>query len=327
MALREESLAYKEVNQIAKKQKEGGTWGGNMLGLAADKSLGIRGMGTVAHYRRLLELGVPHDYPPIARANRTFFRVLSRDPDPNLQFEYAKLSKNDPVFAIWSRSLIQEGAVAALLHAGHDDDPRVRGAAHRMATSVSQFLRSEAADEPFETQRSKRVLAENAHPPTVFTMATVAFMPSMQRERAGFTERLVQFLTQPPPVEHYTLNIGKANVKPQFQLLGDPLTLEPSGKPADIPFALHWIELLARMGMLEASATALQALGHLLADCNDQGVWDPKNLRALPKSTSGLADFAFPLEGETKTVDSRKIDVTFRLALIAKLAGWELELT
>ena len=28
LALREESLAHKEVNQIAKKQKEGGTWGG-----------------------------------------------------------------------------------------------------------------------------------------------------------------------------------------------------------------------------------------------------------------------------------------------------------
>jgi hypothetical protein len=121
--------------------------------------------------------------------------------------------------------------------------------------------------------------------------------------------------------------IGESTLKPSVQLLGDPLVLEDNGKPVDIPLALHWIELLTRMGMLEASPSAVRALSHLLADCNDQGVWDPRNLRGFPKSPSGLADFAFPLEPDAKQMESRKSDVTFRLALIAKLAGWELEFT
>ena len=66
-------------------------------------------------------------------------------------------------------------------------------------------------------------------------------------------------------------------------------------------------------------------LSRLLRDCDENGVWSPKNLRAFPKSPSKLADFAFPLESDLRTVESRKTDTTFRLALVAKLAGWKLE--
>jgi hypothetical protein len=31
----------------------------------------------------------------------------------------------------------------------------------------------------------------------------------------------------------------------------------------------------------------------------------------------------FPLEGDGKTAESRQTDVCFRMALIARLAGWE----
>jgi hypothetical protein len=70
----------------------------------------------------------------------------------------------------------------------------------------------------------------------------------------------------------------------------------------------------------------MRILGRLLRDCDNRGVWSPKNLRTFPKSPSKLADFAFPLEIDGKSQEARKADVTFRLALIAKLAGWELEL-
>jgi hypothetical protein len=65
----------------------------------------------------------------------------------------------------------------------------------------------------------------------------------------------------------------------------------------------------------------------LLSEVDSIGVWSPKNLRALPKSPSRLADFTFPLEPDGKTLERRQADVTFRLALIAKLAGWSLEYT
>ena len=77
--------------------------------------------------------------------------------------------------------------------------------------------------------------------------------------------------------------------------------------------------------MTYASPTARRALGRLLKDCDKNGVWAAKNLRAFPKSASGLVDFAFPLEVDEKSVDARRADVTFRLAHLAKLAGLELE--
>jgi len=95
----------------------------------------------------------------------------------------------------------------------------------------------------------------------------------------------------------------------------------------DLPLALHWIELLVRMGQLHSSTTAPRILSRLLSECDAQGVWNPPNLRTLPKSPSRLAEFSFPLEADAKTAEHRKADVTFRLALIAKLAGWTLDYT
>jgi len=45
----------------------------------------------------------------------------------------------------------------------------------------------------------------------------------------------------------------------------------------------------------------------------------------VPKGTNKMSYHMFPLDGETKAAESRLVDVTFRLALIAKLLGWELE--
>jgi len=153
------------------------------------------------------------------------------------------------------------------------------------------------------------------------------YLNDLQRERAGFVDRLGAYLVQAAPKRTYVIQVGRKVVKPTFQLLGDPLKADSSGNPKDLPFALYWIEILARLGILGGSTTAQRILCRLIRDCDELGVWNPKNLRALPKSSSRLADFAFPLEADGKTAERRKADVTFRLALIAKLAGWELEYT
>jgi hypothetical protein len=159
----------------------------------------------------------------------------------------------------------------------------------------------------------------------VFSVAVIAYMPNLQRERAGFVERLGTFLGQPETKRTYVIQIGRKVLKPTFHVLGDPLKADSSGNAKDLPFALHWIELLVRLGMLESSPTAQRILARLLRDCDASGVWSPKNLRAVPKSPSKLADFAFPLELDSRSAERRRTDVTFRIALIARLAGWKLE--
>lgn len=323
--LQEEVLQYKRVRQTIKKQRSNGTWAGNMLGLAPAKSQGIADVGTVAQYRHLVELAVPGADRGFRLAERLFFRLLSRDEDPKLLFEYEKASKTNPALAGWAREFLREGATAALAHSGHIMDPRVRGSAHRIASNVSQFLRSELSEKPFVKVGARSVLHPEAYPPTLFSVATIAYMPNLRRERAGFVERLGHYLAQPAPKRAWVILVGKKVIKPCYHFVGDPLKADAAGNAKDIPFALHWIELLARIGALEFSPTAVRILSRLLKECDEHGVWSPRNLRSTPKSATKLADFAFPLECEDKSPEHRRVDVTFRLALIAKLAGIELE--
>ena len=94
--------------------------------------------------------------------------------------------------------------------------------------------------------------------------------------------------------------------------------------PKDLPLALHYIELLARMGALEWAPVATKVLGRLLQDCDEMGVWRPKNLRSQPKTGNKITYHYYPLHLDAKTTEGREVDVTFRLALIAKALNWSL---
>jgi len=323
--LQTDAVQSKQTQQVLRKQRKSGLWGENVLGLAANKTLGYKDIGTIAQYRRLTELGVPHEDRVFRLADRFLFRLLSRDDSPDLLAEYKSAAKGNPELVIWARDQFREGAAAALAQAGMIEDPRVRGAAHRIASRVSHFLRSEVAERPLLRRASRNVLDPEAYPPTTLSVALIACMPSLQRERAGFVERLTAYLALPAPKKQYVIAIGRKVIQPTYQLLGNPLEADRSGMPKDLPLALHWIEVLVRLGSLHTNETAVKILLRLLADRDRNGVWSPKSLRSLPKSKSRLADFMFPLEQDGKTLERRQADVTFRLALIAKAAGWRLE--
>lgn len=312
---------------VTRKQKETGVWGANLLGLAPSARDGIKEVGTIPQYRRLLQLAWPPGTRPFKLADRVLFRLLSRDEDPALLFEFQKLVKSEPAADDWARGIIREAASAALAEAGHVEDPRLRGSGHRIASAVSAFLRSPLAEKPFIKQGAVVLLHPEANPPSWYSVAMLAAMPNLRRERAGFTERLGHYLAQPAPKKAFVIRVGKKTVKPQHLLLGDPIEADSKGNAKDIPLALHYIELLARMGALHWAPVATKVLHRLVADCDETGVWRPKNLRTTPRATNRITWHYFPLEAEGKTLESREADVTFRLALIAKLLGWELAYT
>jgi len=325
-AARQAAAAAKPVVAVVKKQKDNGVWGGNLLGLAASKTTGIKDVGTIPQYRRLLQLGVPLTARPFKLADRLLFRLLSRDDDPALLFEFRKMAAGDTHAESWARWVIREASCAALAEAGHIDDPRLRGSAHKVASAVSQFLRSPLSEKPFVKVGGKTILHPEAYPPSWYSVAMVASMPSLQRERAGFTERLGHYLAQPAPKKAYSLHVGKKTVKPQHLLLGDPIEADGKGIAKDVPLALHYIELLAGIGALHTAPVATKVLSRLLKDCDENGVWHPKGLRSLPKAANKISYHTFSLATETKTAESRQVDVTFRLALIAKRLGWQMEM-
>jgi hypothetical protein len=310
---------------VVKKQKDTGVWGGNLLGLAASTAQGIKDVGTIPQYRRLLQLEWPRASRPCKLGDRVLFRLLSRDEDPALLFEFQKLVKSDEDAEAWARGIMREAASAALAEAGYAEDPRLRGAGHKIANGISQFLRSPLAEKPFIKSGKHVVLHPEAHPPSWYSVAMLSFMPNLQRERAGFTERLGHYLAQPAPKKNFVIQVGKRTVKPQHLLLGDPIDADGKGLPSDVPLALHYIELMARMGALPWAPVASKVLGRLLQDCDANGVWRPKNLRSQPKAVNKITYHYYPLLADAKTTDGREVDVTFRLSLIAKLLGWSID--
>ena len=312
---------------VIKKQKDTGIWGQNLLGLAPSAKDGIKEVGTIPQYRRLDQLGLPDGSRPFKLADRVLFRLLSRDEDPALLYEYQKLVKAEPTAGPWARETLREAATCALAETGHAEDPRVRGAAHRIASAVSSFLRSPLAEKPFVRAGSSNALNPEAYPPSWYSVAMVASMPSLQRERAGFAERLGHYLAQPAPKKPFVVKMGRRTLKPAHLLLGDPIAADARGNAKDIPLALHYIELLARMGSLQWAPVASKVLARLVSQCDEQGVWRPAGLRSLPKGSHKITYHMFPLEHESKTFETRSADVTFRLALIARLLNWELQYT
>jgi len=323
-ALRAEVESLAAVRQIVKKQKDTGVWGGNLLGVAPNKTTGIKDVGTIPQFRRLLELGVGKDHRAIRVGTRLLFRLVSRDEDPKLLFEFEKFGYAEAGTEPWIRVILRETAAAALAAAGFGDDPRVRGAAHKILNEVSAFLRGENAASPFVRAGRSWVLDPTAYPPTIFSVSLLSRLPAVQRERAGLVERLGSYLSSAAPKKAFTVTAGKKSIKPTFLLLGDPLHVSASGQPDDLPFALYWMEVLARLGALQQAPSAAKVWARLLKETEENGFWHPKNVRGVPKGASPWAYHYFPLEADAKTQESRLADVTFRMALIARLAGWEL---
>lgn len=315
----------KLAQAVVRKQKDNGVWGDNLLGLAPLAKEGIKDTGTVPSYRRLLQLGYPRTGRPFKLADRILFRLLSRDDDPFLQFEFSKFYRDSTAAGEWAREHMREAAAAALAEAGYIEDPRLRGAAHKIASAVSAFLRSPLAEKPFVRSGAKTILNPEAHPPTWYSVAMIAAMPNLQRERAGFTERLGQYLGLAAPKKAFVWQIGKKVLRPDVLLLGDPLVADAKGNPRDIPLALHFIELLARINALHTNPVATKVLARLISECDEEGVWRPKALKAAPRAVNKITYHYYPLHLESKSADSRLVDVTFRLALIAKVLGWSLE--
>ena len=327
-ALRELVLSP-EVSAVTTRQADDGLWGNNFLAFQPSERDEITEVGTVAQYRRLVQLGVPNTTRPFRLADRILFRTLSRDDDLNLLGEFADLAEADPRGTEAFRNLIREGACAGLAEAGHDADPRLRGSALKILSAVSAFLRSPLAEDPFIKKGGGFQLHPEATPPTWWSLAMVAAMPSLQRERAGFLDRLGQYLAQPAPDRSYMAAIGGHTMKPFHVLLGDPIELDPKAKgmPKDVPLALHYVELLAGIGPAQLAAAPNASLGfsRLLEDVDAHGIWHPKNLRSQPKPATPLTYHCWPLAPDDGELASRQADITFRLACIAKRLGWHLE--
>ena len=93
---------------------------------------------------------------------------------------------------------------------------------------------------------------------------------------------------------------------------------------ADVPYALAWLELMARLGFLKKNENWCRLYDRFLDDRDADGVWHPHKGMAAPRSTNPFLWATYPLE-DHMTGDDRWTDLTFRLGLIGRLLGRTIE--
>lgn len=312
---------YPPAITLALSQRPEGTWNNAMLAVPAPRSADFEGVGTIVAYRRLLEYGWDRDAPPLFHARRMLFRLLAEDSDPNLLFELAEKGKMDDESVRRSRVLLRDAAAAALAQAGYEGDPRLRGAALRLLHRVTSFVRSPLASDPWTGAPGKRTLPPGAAPPSYFFLLMLAYMPLFRLEHAGEMDDLLKYLTNQSS-EAAQGNHGGAGSH-RYLVTGDPLSSEEVAQ-GDIPFAVSWLELAARLGFLKRHASWSAVFSSLLAQCDESCVWRGRRGQIASRQSHAFVWPSFPLDANV-SADDQAGDVTFRLALIARHSGRPLE--
>ena len=314
------SLSFPPALRLALEQRVDGTWCNSMLAVHGDRTGPV---GTIPAFRRLLEYGWDRESPPLIRARRVLFRLLAEDNDADQLYELRDQAGDDPDLIHHARVVLREAAAAALAHAGYEADPRLRGAARRILARVDAFLSSSLAERPWVRVGNRQVLAAEASPPSLHVLTMVAHMPLFRSENASQVNRLFAWVSKPEPRQEAYQLVGKHIVAQPHLVLGDPLSSR-NVADADVPFALTWLELMARLGFLKKNEGWVSLFERFLDDRDRDYVWHPHRGTAKPQTNHPDVWAQFPLD-EGSEGEDRWSDVTFRLGLIARLLGRPIE--
>ncbi|HJR41738.1 MAG TPA: hypothetical protein VJ812_06570 [Gemmatimonadaceae bacterium] len=291
-----------------------------MLTVPSARAEHFQGVGTIPAVRRLLEYGWDREAPPLTQARRTLFRLLAEDDDPAYLYELAPRGKSmDRELVHHGRALLREAAAATLAQAGYETDPRLRGAARRILERIDSYLRSPLAQKPFVRSGNQHVLPTESSPPSLWSLTMLAHMPLFRSEHYEVTERLYDYLTQPQPRATPAMVLGNKVVALPHLVMGDPLP-HRNAVDADIPAALSWLEMMARLGYLRRSETWSKLYDRFLDERDREGLWRPSRSSVALKSSDPFVWPSTSLEEHTAGQE-RWSDVTFRLGLIARLSG------
>lgn len=311
--------------QMAVIQRRDGTWPAGVLSLPGGNELSVDRVGTIPAVRRLVEYGWDPEAPPLALARRLLFRLLAEDVDPAYLYELGTPAGSDEDLVRRGRTLIREAAAAALAQLGHEADPRLRGAGRRVLDRLLAFLKATLAAQTEGAKTPQSSLPEAVAPPSVHALVMLAYMPYFRSEHHELLDRLFVWLSRTEEAQPTGLGTERAYARPHL-VVGDPFPT-PEAADADVAGALAWLEIMARIGFLRRHAGWTRILDHLLAQCGDDGVWRPAPRRS-PKVVATTAELSwptFPLAEPGDAAGGWAADVTFRLALVAKLAGRRLE--
>ena len=316
-------FSHRPALVLAAQQAADGTWNESMLNTPSGRAEHFDGIGTIPAVRRLLEYGWDKDSPPLARARRTLFRLLAEDNDPDFLYELGGKGARDEELIRRGRGILREASAAALAQAGYEGDPRLRGAANRILERIVAYLKSPLAQKPFVRVGNQHVLPQESAPPSIYALSMLAYMPLFRTEHHEAMELLYTYLTQPLPRQETVQQYGDKVVAQPHLVMGDMLP-HRNAADEDIVFAMEWLELMARFGFLKRNDNWSKLFDRFLDERDREGVWHPRKGAAAVKSSNPFVWHTYPLE-DSMAGDERWTDLTFRLGLIARLAGRPIE--
>lgn len=319
--------SFRPALRLALTQNVDGIWNQSMLTVPKQNG-DIAGAGTIPAVRRLLEYGWDRESPPLSQARRALFRLLAEDNDPAYLYELGAKAKDDDSVRR-GRVLLREAAAAALAQAGYESDPRLRGAARRIIERIDGYLNSPLAEKPWKRVGNVHVLAPEVSPPTFNALTMLAHMPIFRQENYSETERIYAYISQAHPRQDSVQLVGKKMIEQPHYVLGDKLP-HRNAVENDVPFALMWLETMARLGFLRRNENWTKMFERFEDDRDRTGVWHPHKGSSVPVTSNPAVWPMYPLEdlstvGAAKSTGAAWADVTFRIGLIGKLLGREIK--
>jgi len=315
--------SHRPAIRLAVTQTRDGMWNHSVLSIPTKHGSDFANIGTIPAVRRLAEYGWAVDSPPLVLARRLLFRLLAEDNDPAFTFELGSKTRDDDLVRR-TRGLFREVAAATLAQMGYENDPRLRGAARRILERVISYLTSPLGEKPWTRVGNSHVLAPEAAPPSIYTLTMLAYMPIFRHEHFSEVERIYEAITQPLPRQDIVQLFGKKIVPQPHLIMGDMLP-HRNAVEADVPFALTWLETMARLNFLRRNEGWMKLFDRFVDDRDRNGVWHPHKGMDRPTTSHPWAWSTFPLDDGTGP-ESKWTDVTFRIGLIGKLLGREIEL-
>ena len=315
--------AHRPAIRLAVTQARDGMWNSSVLSLPSRHASDFTNIGTIPAVRRLLEYGWAHDSPPLIAARRLLFRLLAEDNDPTFTFELGTKVRDEDATRR-TRGIFREAAAAALAQMGYENDPRLRGAARRILERTINYLNSPLGEKPWIRVGNSHVLAPEAAPVSIYTLTMLAYMPIFRHEHFSEVERIYDAITQPLPRQDIVQLFGKKMVAQPHLIMGDVLP-HRNAVDADVPFALLWLETMARLNFLRRNDNWMKLFERFVDDRDRNGVWHPHKGTDRPATSNSWAWSSFALDDGGNT-ESKWTDVTFRIGLIARLTGREIEL-
>ncbi|MDP9204037.1 MAG: hypothetical protein M3P12_01095 [Gemmatimonadota bacterium] len=315
--------SHRPALKLAVAQTRDGMWNHSVLSIPGRHSSDFANIGTIPAVRRLAEYGWGVESPPLILARRLLFRLLAEDNDPAFTFELGTKTKDDDLVRR-TRGLFREAAAATLAQIGYENDPRLRGAARRILERNVTYLNSPLGEKPWMRVGNTHVLAPESAPPSIYTLTMLAHMPIFRHEHFSEVERIYDWITQPLPRQEALQLFGKKMVPQPHLIMGDVLP-HRNAVEADVPFALMWLETMARLNFLRRNEGWMKLYERFADDRDRAGVWHPHKGMDRPVTTNTWAWSTFPLD-DGAGQESKWADVTFRIGLIGRLLGREIEL-